>query len=473
MSKTGEKYSTVQRVGHGVIGLGYAAAIAAGVYTVAQDHLDEKVPLGVENAQPSDDLSNAFDLMVQGGVVLGGIVLAGRGAHHLRTAVSTRERALHELAHTHDRRRIAGSLAFASIGAAAMTGTFIDMADNIATSQTDVTSAISTTLETASGSSEPLWVISNTPRPELANNATVNPAAVEEILETAAESGISVFPARYEWHSALRDPAVDAKIQVLATGLPQEVTGLPSADIDCDNLSVLAAKELGIEKGKTFYMEGLTVTVRDILDDSAGANLVPVIMNNEDFARCLNTNPEQPFNALLAQGEKEEIEQLIANSTGSTTSLNERIIAVPMAEFEANTLQTGKNNVNPFVLPAILLALGFAGNASLNRASDKLANSRKNNTMLYASGMSKKDIAKLHYERASAESVQSAVASLPLIVLLDYSINTGTPGASLGPSATTALAVIGATTAMNTLATRRALKKEFRKNMDTSKGYEL
>lgn len=469
------KPSVKERFGHAAISIGYAGVLAAGIGMATEGVLEQKFPIRVDNAQPSEALSDAFKALVTGSAVLGGAAILKRGVDHVRYQKSDRLKAIHKTAHASDRRRYFGSVAGLSVVSAGMTGMFIDIADGVESMGTDVVEGISAIATQAGGDSdEPIYVLSNTPRPELANNAVFNPAAATDIMANAPESGVTIVPLRYGWHSAQREGHEDQKIQALAVGLPEEITGLPPASEDCEDVSVIAAKEMGVEVGKSFTMEGLTVTVREVLPSGqgAGANLVSTIMNNEDFARCLDTNEDQPMSVLLAQGEKEEVEQLLEESNVSAENLDKRVFVVPMEDFEENTRETGGNNVHPFILPTILLGWGFAAGSRINKAKDVLANSRGDYTMYRATNVSKSAIAKLEYEKSDAEAMQSATVAMPFVVLFDYAVNTGTPGAALGPSIVTGLAVFGSTAAMHRISKRRALRSEFKK-MNVAKGYEV
>lgn len=220
-------------------------------------------------------------------------------------------------------------------------------------------------------------------------------------------------------------------------------------------------------------MEGLEVKVGRVLENGAGFNLAPIIFNNEDFARCYKSNPDQPFSILLAEGEKDEIIKVLEDAgVDNAHDIANRVYVVPRGDFITNTEETVKNNVNGLMLEAMILGLGFAAGALSGRSKTELANNRRVNNLLLANGFDKRMLAKMYRERAGIEATASSLVAAPLIILVDNASNMFLPGASMGPNATTFLSVIGATYIANRIGTEMAIRRET-KRPDLGKGHSI
>lgn len=453
------------------VGLATAAAVGGMVVTDHADHLNHRIVMAPESARPSDTFSDIFDagIVVFGAVGVGALALgAGR---KFREAVDPRAKAIGDISRkttNSSNRRVAASVSLIACGAAVMAGSFWDIASEVSASQTKVSDALFGGMP---GNGE-TFVLSNSPTPELATATNVAPNMLAGIAASAQRFGITVAPARAEWHTTYPQDGSGAKAQILAVGLPSEVTGLPSANETCTDVPVTAAEEIGIKVGETFTMDGLTLTVRNVLKDSSGTNLMPVILNNEAFAQCVQTNPDQPYTFILARGQREQVDAFLKDAGVSTEDLSNRIFVVPEAEFMANTLQTGKNNVNSLALQSMAVAMLFAGAALGNKSGTMLANHRQTNTMLLANGLRKKQLARIYKQKADREALASSVVAAPIIVLVDAFTNSGTPGASLGPNTGTFLCVLGATWVANRAGTSLAIRREI-KNIDLAKGHRI
>lgn len=444
-----------------VVGASLLCAAGAGIVYSTQDEsfITERLKITTDQAQPSDLLANTFDGLERISALAGGLVLAKRGAHHLKSARNPASGALDTMAHASSRRRVLRITSAATLltaGAGVMAGNYFDAADSVSRSQANVGNFLVDIVNEG----ENTVLITNTPRPELANNATINPDVAAAVIEAATQSGETIIPMHWEWHPAVRPANPEAKIQVLAAGLPQEITGLPLADEKCQDVSVAAAKELGIGIGQEFQMDGLTLKVRAILNDSAGFNLLPVILNNQDFERCVNTNAEQPYNVLLSGSGVAKAQEILNQAGVGTDDLSERVFVVPAENFVADTLQTGKNTVNGLVLQAMALGLIFGGVALSGRDSNELISNRENNRLLKVNGFNERHIAKMYAEKAEADTLQSSLFAVPGILLVDAFTNMGQPGAALGPSAKTYLCVLGLTWGVKRLGTSVAVRKE-------------
>ena len=459
IKETAPSLQTLKRLAIGVGMLGLAAG-AAELATSGSDTLTDKVAYTTDHAQPSDALALVFDALETGGAVLGGVVIAKRGAHHVRTAFNPADTALYGLAKPdtskHRFLRLVTSASVLTAGAGAMTGNYLDTADAASHSQAKVGQF----LVGAAGSQNGGLLFTNTSHPELADNATVNPEASQKLILAAAAQGETLIPARWEWHQATRPGKPNGKLQILATSLPEGVTHLPIADAKCDNVSVAAAHELGVEVGQTFEMDNLTLRVSRKLPESAGLNLIPVLLNNEDFARCVDTNEQQPFSVLLGNMSKDKSQLLLAEAGVNANDISKRVFVVPSEEFLSNTLQTGKNSVNGLVLQAMALGLLFGGVALSGKTSSQLINNRENNRMLKVNGFSERMIARLYTEMAEADALQSSLLAVPGVFLVDAFTNTSQPGAALGPSINTYLCVVGLTWAVKRVGTSLAVRQE-------------
>lgn len=455
-----DRHAAIRKYGQAILGVGMLGVVAAGVAEVVQneDLLNKNIAISFDNAQPSDSLSTAFDILGLLGAGTGAVVIAKRGVHKARTSVNPADTALYSMAHGSQKKSRARVFAAATLltsGAGIMTGNYLDVAASVGSAQADVGEFMTQAVGAEDG-----VMFTNTDRPELANTATVKPEIASAISKAAFKENRVIIPARYEWHPAVRPSNPEAKLQVLAIGLPGEVTGLKPANSSCTNVEVAAAKEVGIPKGANFTVDGLEVKVAEVLENSAGTNLLPVVFSNEDFARCINTNPNQPFNALLSDMSFEEAKAFLKNNRiGNNTAAN-RIFAVPTDRFIAESLQTGKNSVNGLVLQAMALGLLFGGVALSSRVSNELVNNRENNRMLKVNGFSERMIAKLYTEKAEADAIQSSLLAVPGIILIDTFTNSGLPGAALGPSAKTYLAVVGFTWGVKRIGTSIAVRKE-------------
>lgn len=463
----------MKRPGQLVGGAAIIAGVAAGAYTVASGEIDASAtfPAVFAEAQPSDDLANAFDIVVAGGALLGTYALAKNGAGHIRRALNDEADALHQIARA-DRSSLCQRVVPASlivVGAAAMTGNFIDIDREVSTAQSDVADILPSVLDSSEHSHDGEdYIITNSPQPELSSNSNLSQDLVHEVISDN-KGNVHYIPGRWEWHAG---EVNDEKFTVLAASFPQEVTKIESGSESCDGVGVNVAEELGLQRGDTLKMDGLTLRVRETIDNSSGLGLLPVIFNNEDFARCVQNNPDQPFGFVLARGEKEEIERQLAENGLSPDNLSSRAFVVPVDEFLDNTEETGENNVSPLVLQAMGVAAIFAGAALSNRSRNRLTENRRINAVWHANGLGKSRIAQIYRDGAESEAIASSLVAAPVIVLLDAYTNSGIPGAEIGPSVTTFLCVVGTTWAINKAGTAVAIRREA-PHIEAGKGHIL
>lgn len=471
-----------QRTRQAALGLGCMAAAAAGVWAVTEGvvNADNSVAITTDHARPSDTLANAFDLLTEVGEGLGVLVAVKRGARHIDFAVRPTQKAIYDMAHT--KRGVKGRLprSIASVGllaagAGIMTGNYLNVADSISASQANVAQGVFDHVMDAAAPDTPgsVFYASSSSTPELLFPTHVSKDSVAKIIKSATADDVTAVPGREEWHSAFRSGEKDAKLELITFSLPHEVTGLPEADDSCTDVSAAASKELGVPIGGKINVEGLPVTIDRMLPEgTAGANMVPVVFNNEDFARCLASNPEQPFNFVLLKGTKARVEAALKDAGLSGEDAASRIFAVPEQEYISNSLQTGKNNVNSLVLEAMSVGLLFAGAALGGKARSEMVAARAKNGILKFNGFSNKMIARIYQEKAEAAAVQSSAIAMVGVLAVDGFTNSSIPGAALGPSLGTYAAVLGLTWGVNRLATSVSLRRELPK-LEAKRGYVI
>lgn len=463
--------------GRVALGLGLASSAVVGASLALRGEIDveQNYAISTDEARPSNDLSDLFNLVVDGGAVIGGAAVAARGVRQIRMGLSPQYRALQEIAaarpRTGSRLQRYTAMGALSLGTATMTGSFIDIAEGVSDSQPHVASAATRIMDGVGGEGE-TFLVTNSPHPELSTNGTVPQERAKAIVEQASVTSIPAIPMRWEWHTGQpSDEPTEAKRTLIAVSLPEELTELPPASESCDDISVTAAKQLGVEVGDNISMDGLTLKVHSVLTDEAGVNMLPVIFNNKDFAQCVSKNPDQPFSAVMTKGEQQEIEKLLEDAGISTDNLSEKLFVVPETAFTANTKQTGENSVNGLVLQAMATGLILGGVALGNKSKAELQASRQANTMLRANGMSNREIRSINTSRAATEAFRSSVGALPAVVLVDTLSSTGLPGSEFGLDIKNALCVIGLTTAATVGSALRANRTE-RNNLELG-GREL
>jgi hypothetical protein len=467
-----------RRAGQVIAGAAMLGVAAYGVGAAANHafNLDRTVSMAADNATPSDALSQDFLLLADVAAVAGAIVLAKRGGHYVRIAASPERQASHDMAHATKKRNkslpvralVGGSLVLA--GAGAMFGNFYDTSNSVSSAQSNVAGYFNDILGTPKPGQDN-FVITNSPAPELANTSNISVSKAGNFITSAEGSNVTVVPINFEWHAGERKGQEGSKIQLLTASLPEAMTGLPEASEDCSDVSVKAAKELGVAPGATFTIDGVSVKIREVLPTQSGLNLIPVLFNNKDFARCIKNNPEQAFTTLLAQGDKETITQMLKAQGLSSDGVVDRAFVIPSSEFIDNTKKTGENNVDPLVLQAMLVSLFITGAALGNRSRARLATNRLVNTVHESNGMDMHMINRQMVEVAESEAFKSGLLAMPLVLLVDTIANGGIPGSDIGPSTKTALVVLGGSWMANRVGTSIAMRRE-RRLTDLAKGQE-
>lgn len=450
-----------ERVYQAAAGASLITASFAGAVAVANnaDFLEHDVVVNFGESRPSDLVSRSFDVGRDVAEIGGILVLAAQGGALIKRSRDPESRALSELAKetigTGRGRRWRIPVAALTVGSGVMTGAFLNIADEVTSAQVDVIGGVwgDIGFDMARNDVDGInaWIISNSDTPELMSASTVPPSVVDGLTRLAmsgGETGTIYAPVRYEWRNA-RTPE-GGKVQVLVSGLPDELTGLEDPSLGCEYIPVAAAEELGVEEGEVFELEGLSLTVGRVIEGSAGLNLLPVVMSGENYAGCLKSNPEAPFNVILAQGSEQDIVNYLGEANidvgyPAGQDAANRTFMIPLEDFISNTEDTVKQNVNGLVLEAILLGLIFAGGALGNSARTELANNRRTNKQLLANGLGWKNLSRMYADRSRAESLASSAVAAPIIVVFDGMSNLGLPGAQMGPDAKTILAVLGLT----------------------------
>ena len=439
-------------------GVGYAAM-------EQPDWLSESVSISAEAANPSTAMSDGFNNFMRGIELAGGTALAYGAYRQLRKGFDPKARAIGEYANasrTTALQKIGGGLA---LSAATTMLIYSEVAQNLADGQETAGTAFLKTIDRPAGT---VKVISNTPSPELFNDATVPAALTEKINPKTGQLGdIRVVPVRRTNHNIFPDPA-DTKKKLLSPvfGLPEQFAGLPASE-DCSNVEVSAPKELGKKVGDTIGIDGLRVKVGNIHEGNVGMNLFPVFMNERDYAPCLLGQPDQskiPANFLLTESDPRKIPGALAASGANNGDPANRAFIVPAEQMAANTKATGENTANGMVALAVLIGSGFILSAIGAHMRGRYIKEQGSNAVLMANGLDKKDAAQIYREWADSSTLRATAVAVGGAVLITAMANRGMPGATLGVSPETALGALGYTWGCTRLSNRLVARKELDKS---------
>lgn len=444
-----------------------AGSIGVGYSFIESNILNHDLAVVTDRAQPSDLLAKSFTYLETAGEAFGAVFLAKRGLHHLRLPFNESDQAIYSLnnaSRNPDKKTKVKSLAAASIlmgGAGLMIGNYSDIAKGVSHTQSNVAQLFDKTLSAKPSKGSQNLVVSNSPTPDILNTNFINVSIGNQILNSANNQGIPAVPIYKEWVSGSRVKN-GQPIEFLAIGMPQSATGLKESSNNCQTVNVDAAKELGVPVGKTFDVQGLELKVNHILTGSSGFNLLPIIMNSQDYTNCLNSNDKMPYSMILMDSTKQKIESILnkVQANSNTDPNSKRLYVATTQEFSNNALQTGQNAVDGLVLEAMMLGLGFAGIAISYKARTNLANNRKVNLFLKANGFTEKMVSKIYTEKMESEIIESSLFAFPAVLLFDAMTNLGEPGAALGPSLKTYLTILGLTWGVGRLSTSIALRRE-------------
>jgi hypothetical protein len=471
------------RLANFAVGAGLLLAATAGVALASNETIDVGktiIAIAPEHAQPSDGLAAALDLTIAAGALIGAGAIAKRGAHYVSISFSEKGVAIHKMAHAEEptkrkfNPKVVGAASLLAVAAATMAGDFADIAHAAADSQSSVAKTLTGTLDTLAPHQGESFVLTNIPKPELAVESKISKDAVNKIMSSATKFNVDAMPLRLGWHMVYPDGK--NKVNALAAGFPKEVVDLITpAKADCSNVEVLTVPSMGYKKGDSFNMDGpggLRVTVAGMLDGEAGAGLLPVAFENDDFSRCLDNNFLQSYSAVLARGNRQDVIDLMKSQGLDGTHPANRVFMNTLADYMNSTQKTGENNAYPYVLPAIIVGLMLGTAALSGRARTRIITNLRVNTVDEANGTPRKIIRQKELELAESEAVVSGLVAVPLVVLVDAFSNTSIPGGRIGPELTTLLFAVGSAWTANRLGTSWAIRREA-KNTDFVKGHDL
>ncbi len=427
-------------------------------------NLNQAVSVQNNHAQPSNLLVEVFDGFEVVGTALGGAFLLKRGLHYIKTGTNSEVEAQDNIAHNYYFRtnktnsviRLLSSASILATSAGIMVGSFMDIDKGVSQTQSSIAQLFNDSLGSKT-SDQHNYVISDNPKPDMLNALSVSSTQQINIERKLKDDHLKYVPIYREWETGSR-PNNDAEIEFMVLGMPSKITGIPEGR-NCSNVYVDTSTALGLKTGQVFQLDGLEVTVNKEIKGNTGFNLLPLVLNSQDFAKCLNENPDRTYNMILTQASPSQIRHLI-NALNPNNQLQNRIYAVTTQQFINNALLTGENAVNGPVLEIMTVGLLFAGIALSYKSRTTLANNRNQNLMLKANGFNEHLIAKIYNEITENEVFKSSFFALPGVFLVDTMTNMAEPGATLGPDLKTYLTLLGLTWGIGKLSTSYALRKE-------------
>jgi len=447
------------------IALGGSALVAEGSVSLTKD-----IAITTSHAEPSNMLADGFTLLEDAGAVVGTIALAKRGARHFKLAFNEEAVALDEVAHSSSRSKTIARVKVPRVIAAAglltsftgiVAGNFFNIADNVAKTQSNVAHLFN---DVFPHNNSPTFIISNNPTPNMLNTSAINTGAVNNLESAAKADDVQVVPIHHDWvGGAYKSSTPNSyNLEFLTIGLPQVLTGIPRANAKCSNVEVNASSALGVTPGHTFELQGLRVTVHDLIEGDAGFNLLPVVVNNSDYENCFLTNADSSYSMAIAQGSRIDVDRIVNSINDSNSDPAKRLYVVSTEDFINNAENTGKNAVNGLVLEAMAIGMALGAIALNYRTNQDLANNRSRNRMLKANGYDEHMIMRIYKERAEADAIASAVIAMPGTLLIDTLVNHAQPGGALGVNLETYAAVTGFLWVINRFSTARAVRRESR-----------
>lgn len=467
------------RVGRFIGGSLLASTAAFGMYHVYENgvgELDDRINFAIgADAQPSDDLANAFDGAVDGATILGAGVLLGTGLRQGYLALKPRANAINEIAFKgrpgNAIKRAVTASTLATFGGMIF-GFSANIGDAVGGSQVDALRPLVADFKADTP------ILTNSGKPELATTPILSNQVVAKLFEVKelGNFDVDIVPIRYSWESVIRqkdiknDQKEAPKILSVVMSLPSEITDLKDADETCEDIPINASPTLG-KIGEKVEMAGTTFEIKGHLDGS-GPNVVPIAMNNESYAKCFSANPDQPYNLIALRGDKTEIKKFMDETKLlQSDEASERVYESTLNDFIIETDRTSKNNSNGLILVfAAVSSIATAG-ALAYKAKSEFANNRDVNSMFAASGMTNKQIKQIALIRSDREALLSSIYAMPLVIGVDYMTAIGTPGAeNVSPNALTFLAVLGVSTAIGRIATEISAPSEVHKLNPAARG---
>lgn len=461
------RQSRVKNIASGLLlsalALGGGALVADGAISLTHDFA-----ITTEHAEPSNALAEGFTILEEVGAAVGSGVLLKRGLRHFKLAADPAEAAMNEVAHASSKNKtIAGHkvprvLAASGILTAftgIVAGSFFNISDNVSETQSNVAKFF----QEITPPDKNAFVLSNTPTPNILNTSSISSSEISHFNAEAKKTGASVIPVNINWAggSYTSNQPNTYNLEFLTVGLPEKITGLQPANSECSDVEVNVSSQLGVKPGEFFDLQGLKVKVEHLINGYSGFNLLPVVLNEADYQRCLLT-ASNAYNFAIVDGGSKNMEAFIGAITRTNENPQNRVYAVSIKDFINNAETTGKNAVNGLVLEAILIGMALGAIALNYKTSQDLANNRNRNRMLKANGFDEHLIMKLYRERSELDSVVSAALAMPGTEIVDTLVNHAQPGGALGVNLETYIAVTGFLWTISRVGTSLAVRREAR-----------
>lgn len=446
------------------LALGGGVLVADGSVSLTHDFA-----VTTPHADPSNALAEGFVLLEDAGAAIGAGVLLKRGFRRFRIAVDPKEAALSEVAHTsmnhktiagHKVPRILAASGVLTAFTGIVAGSFFNISDNVSKTQSNVAKIFQEVVP----KNDTAVILSNTPTPNVLNTSSINQNEITQIDTNAKKTGTNMIPVNINWAggSYTNNKPNTYNLEFLTIGLPREEVGTHLADKECNNVEVNVSSELGLRPGEFFDLQGLKVKVHQLINGYSGFNLLPVVLNNSDYQRCLVTADKEVFSFALVDGDPHKMDAFLKLTSKNHDSPRNRLYAVSVQDFINNAETTGKDAVNGLVLEAMLIGMALGAIALNYKTSQDLANNRSRNRMLKANGFDEHLIMKLYRERSELDAVVSAVLAMPGTEIVDTLVNHAQPGGALGINLETYIAVTGFLWTISRISTSLAVRRESR-----------
>lgn len=461
-----------------ISGLAAATIVGGGAYLASEyvnnpqpfeDVYDGQIKIVSAEPNPSTLMSDGFKAFTDIAEIAGYAAL-GYGAYRFgKRAVSSRQDAIHSIASAE--RKKSHNFALALGGATAVAtvsvfGTYVALADGTAKAQRVAAEPFLATV----GTDKDVQVLSTAPQPELFNSPSV-PIALQKILNpdgTLGKDKLETSPVVFGFNNILLSGEGAGKILASTYAAPSEAIDIDASDDSCKTVKVEAPKELGVAKGETFNLDGLTVTVEKLTEEQAGVNLFPIGMTIEDYNQCLNGGAAKTPNILLVEGSNSQVKQILRDADINVNAENEnepenRVYVVPVADMLNYSQKTGENTVNGLVSLALMTGSIFIGISIGGNNRNAYKNDQLINATRLANGFSKKDILAIYADKAESMAYRSWATGVLGVIGVTATANMTMAGASMGLDVRTAAASLGyimfVAKATNSIVGKSAVKK--------------
>ncbi len=472
MHESTRQFNLIDRTKQIAAGLTLSALALGGGALVAEGGLSMTNDIAVvsEHAQPSSLLGEGFTLLEDAGAAVGAAVLLKRGLKHIRLAFDEEEYALNNVAHNlANTKRMSGHKVPRAIAACSVltsftgivAGNFFDVSNNVSKTQSNVAQLFNNLTPHGHDSN---FVISDNPTPDILNTSNINGNQISEIERQAKADGTNIIPIHFNWSggSYSNSKPNSYNLEFLTIGIPDSMTHIPRADANCNDVEANVSSDLGVKPGGFFELQGLKVWVNKLIKGDTGFNLLPVVMNNSDYDRCLLTDTDTSDSMLIAHGNRSQVMSMTDSVDDHNIDPSKRLYAISTKDFVNNAENTGKNVVNGLVMEAMAIGMALGAIALSHKMSQELANNRNRNRMLLANGYDWHKILRIYHEKAEANAVASAIVAMPGTLIVDTLVNHTQPGGALGINLETYAAVTGFLWAINRLSTSIAVRREAR-----------